>query len=56
MKKIVLREDEMPRQWYNVVPDIPGGIKPSLFVGGLADGPVAYRYPAQTSLQQDLLG
>lgn len=30
MKKIVLREDEMPRQWYNVVPDIPGGIKPSL--------------------------
>ena len=26
------------------------------FVGGLADGPVAYRYPAQTSLQQDLLG
>ncbi|PSJ80267.1 ABC transporter ATP-binding protein [Neisseria iguanae] len=26
------------------------------FVGGLADGPVAYRYPAQTTLQQDLLG
>ena len=26
------------------------------FVGGLADGPVAYRYPAQTSLHQDLLG
>ncbi|HFC8518824.1 ABC transporter ATP-binding protein [Neisseria weaveri] len=26
------------------------------FIGGLADGPVAYRYPAQTSLQQDLLG
>ena len=26
------------------------------FVGGLADGPVAYRYPAQTSLQKDLLG
>ena len=26
------------------------------FVGGLADGPVAYRYPAQTTLKQDLLG
>ncbi|MCI4077117.1 phospholipid ABC transporter ATP-binding protein MlaF, partial [Klebsiella pneumoniae] len=26
------------------------------FVGGRADSPVAYRYPAQTSLQQDLLG
>ena len=26
------------------------------FVGGLADGPVAFRYPAQTTLQQDLLG
>ena len=25
------------------------------FIGGLADGPVAFRYPAQTSLQQDLL-
>lgn len=26
------------------------------FVGGLADGPVAFRYPASTTLQQDLLG
>ncbi|MCP1660508.1 ABC transporter ATP-binding protein [Neisseria perflava] len=26
------------------------------FVGGEADGPVAFRYPAQTTLQQDLLG
>lgn len=26
------------------------------FVGGLADGPVAYRYPAPTTLRQDLLG
>ena len=26
------------------------------FIGGLADGPVAFRYPATTSLQQDLLG
>jgi len=30
MKKIVLREDEMPTQWYNVVPDIPGGLQPPL--------------------------
>ena len=26
------------------------------FVGGLPNGPVAFRYPAQTTLQQDLLG
>ena len=30
MKKIVLREDEMPTSWYNVVPDIPGGMQPPL--------------------------
>ena len=29
-KKIVLRDDEMPRQWYNVAPDIPNGLKPPL--------------------------
>ncbi len=29
-KKIILRDDEMPRQWYNVVPDIPGGLQPPL--------------------------
>ncbi|CAG0907319.1 unnamed protein product [Cyprideis torosa] len=29
-KKIVLRDDEMPRQWYNVTPDIPGGLHPPL--------------------------
>jgi len=29
-KKIVLRDDEMPRQWYNVVPDIPNGLFPPL--------------------------
>ena len=29
-KKILLRDDEMPRQWYNVVPDIPNGMKPPL--------------------------
>ena len=30
MKKIILREDEMPTSWYNVVPDIPGGLLPPL--------------------------
>lgn len=29
-KKIILRDDEMPRQWYNVVPDIPNGLEPPL--------------------------
>ena len=29
-KKIILRDDEMPRQWYNVVPDIPNGLLPPL--------------------------
>lgn len=29
-KKIVLRDDEMPSQWYNVVPDIPNGMQPPL--------------------------
>jgi tryptophan synthase beta chain len=29
-KKILLHEDEMPTQWYNVVPDIPNGLKPPL--------------------------
>ncbi len=30
IKKIVLRDDEMPTQWYNVTPDIPGGLLPPL--------------------------
>ncbi len=30
IKKIVLRDDEMPTSWYNVVPDIPGGLQPPL--------------------------
>jgi len=29
-KKIVLRDDEMPTQWYNVAPDIPNGLLPPL--------------------------
>lgn len=29
-KKIMLRDDEMPTQWYNVVPDIPNGLQPPL--------------------------
>ncbi len=30
IKKIVLRDDEMPTQWYNVVQDLPGGLLPPL--------------------------
>lgn len=30
IKKIVLRDDEMPTQWYNVVPDLPNGMQPPL--------------------------
>ena len=30
MKKILLEESEMPRQWYNILPDIPNGIAPPL--------------------------
>ncbi len=30
MKKIILREDQMPTSWYNVAPDIPGGLLPPL--------------------------
>ncbi len=29
-KKIILRDDEMPTQWYNVGPDIPNGLLPPL--------------------------
>jgi tryptophan synthase beta chain len=29
-KKIILRDDEMPTQWYNVCPDIPNGLLPPL--------------------------
>jgi tryptophan synthase beta chain len=32
-KKIILRDDEMPRQWYNVAVDIPNGIHPPLDPG-----------------------
>ena len=30
IKKVLLRDDEMPSQWYNVVPDLPGGLLPPL--------------------------
>ena len=30
MKKILLRDDELPKSWYNVVPDIPNGLRPPL--------------------------
>jgi tryptophan synthase beta chain len=29
-KKIVLRDDQIPLQWYNIVPDLPGGLQPPL--------------------------
>ncbi len=29
-KKIILRDDQMPTQWYNVGPDIPNGLLPPL--------------------------
>ena len=29
-KKIVLRDDEIPTQWYNICPDIPNGMDPPL--------------------------
>lgn len=29
-KKIILRDDQMPTQWYNIVPDIPNGLEPPL--------------------------
>ncbi len=29
-KKIILRDDEIPTQWYNIVPDIPNGLQPPL--------------------------
>ncbi len=29
-KKVILRDDQMPTQWYNVVPDIPNGLQPPL--------------------------
>ena len=32
-KKIILREDEMPKQWYNICPDIPNGMQPPLDPG-----------------------
>ena len=29
-KRILVPEDEMPKQWYNVMPDIPNGVQPPL--------------------------
>ncbi len=33
VKKIFLSEDEMPRQWYNILPDLPNGLEPMLHPG-----------------------
>ncbi len=32
-KKIILSEDEMPRQWYNILPDMPTPMQPPLHPG-----------------------
>jgi hypothetical protein len=32
-KKVLLTEDEMPRQWYNILPDLPNGMLPPLHPG-----------------------
>jgi len=32
-KKILLTEDEMPRQWYNIAADMPSGMQPPLHPG-----------------------
>jgi len=33
VKKILLTEDEMPRQWYNIAADMPSGMQPPLHPG-----------------------
>ena len=30
LKQIFLKDIDMPRQWYNVLPDIPNGVLPPL--------------------------
>jgi len=30
MKKITLEESEIPRQWYNILPDLPSPLEPPL--------------------------
>jgi tryptophan synthase beta chain len=32
-KKIFLKEEDMPRQWYNILPDLPSGLQPPLHPG-----------------------
>lgn len=33
VKKVFLKEEEIPRQWYNVLPDLPNGMQPPLHPG-----------------------
>ena len=39
--KITLDESEIPRQWYNVIPDLPAPPPPPLHPG---TGPVSYTH------------
>ncbi len=39
--KVLLKDDEMPRQWYNLAADIPGGLQPPLGPDGNPIGPEA---------------
>ncbi|MCD4710882.1 MAG: TrpB-like pyridoxal phosphate-dependent enzyme [Bacteroidales bacterium] len=40
-KKIILSENEMPKQWYNIVADLPGTINPPVGPDGKPIGPDA---------------
>ncbi len=42
MKKVFLNEDEMPRQWYNIIPDLPAPLPPPLGPDGNPAPPEAF--------------
>ena len=33
--KILLNEDQIPKQWYNIIPDMPGPLAPVIHPGTL---------------------
>lgn len=39
--KVYLKDEDMPRQWYNLAADIPGGLQPPLGPDGKPIGPDA---------------